>query len=222
MDLIKITAEQADAVLTRWTGLTLAETDALNMGSFSYLSDYDAYYHFHGDTNAPGSVCFYAGERSGDTVTLYYQPEQCGVYLVDTAGSGEEVWAKVTVEPQSGGGLRILSYQICGRPDDLLGVTRPLTGEELAFFNTEFFNHDTDVDGVVRANPHNQFLTCLYNVPQEINLYDLFYDGGGVRRRPVRRSWNSWGCWRRTAARSAPPTSSPGRIWTLSCWRTPV
>lgn len=184
VDLIKITAEQADAVLTRWTGLTLAETDALNMGSFSYLSDYDAYYHFHGDTNAPGSVCFYAGERSGDTVTLYYQPEQCGVYLVDTAGSGEEVWAKVTVEPQSGGGLRILSNQICGRPDDLLGVTRPLTGEELAFFNTEFFNHDTDVDGVVRANPHNQFLTCLYNVPQEINLYDLFYDGGGVREAP--------------------------------------
>lgn len=99
VDLIKITAEQADTVLTRWTGLTLAETDALNMGSFSYLSDYDAYYHFHGDTNAPGSVCFYAGECSGDTVTLYYQPEQCGVYLVDTAGSGEEVWAKVTVEP---------------------------------------------------------------------------------------------------------------------------
>ena len=54
----------------------------------------------------PAHVCFYAGERSGDTVTLYYQPEQCGVYLVDTAGSGEEVWAKVTVEPQSGGGLR--------------------------------------------------------------------------------------------------------------------
>lgn len=184
VDLIRITAEQADTVLTRWTGLTLAETDALNMGSFSYLSDYDAYYHFHGDTNAPGSVCFYAGECSGDTVTLYYQPEQCGVYLVDTAGSGEEVWAKVTVEPQPDGGLRILSNQICGRPDDLLGVTRPLTGEELAFFNTEFFNHDTDVDGVVRANPHNQFLTCLYNVPQEINLYDLFYDGGGVREAP--------------------------------------
>lgn len=117
-------------------------------------------------------------------MTLYYQPEQCGVYLVDTAGSGEEVWAKVTVEPQPDGGLRILSNQICGRPDDLLGVTRPLTGEELAFFNTEFFNHDTDVDGVVRANPHNQFLTCLYNVPQEINLYDLFYDGGGVREAP--------------------------------------
>lgn len=181
VDLIRITAEQADTVLTRWTGLTLAETNALNMGSFSYLSDYDAYYHFHGDTNAPGSVCFYAGERSGDTVTLYYQPEQCGVYLVDTAGSGEEVWAKVTVEPQPDGNLRILSNQICGRPDDLLGVTRPLTGEELAFFNTQFFNSQTtNESGGVQHTLHNQFLTCLYAGPQDINLFDLFYNGAGT------------------------------------------
>lgn len=181
VDLIRITAEQADTVLTRWTGLTLAETDALNMGSFSYLSDYDAYYHFHGDTNAPGSVCFYAGECSGDTVTLYYQPEQCGVYLVDTAGSGEEVWAKVTVEPQPDGNLRILSNQICGRPDDLLGVTRPLTGEELAFFNTQFFNSQTTNEfGGVQPTLHNQFLTCLYAGPQDINLFDLFYNSAGT------------------------------------------
>ena len=185
VDLIRITAKQADAVLTRWTGLTLAETDALNMGSFSYLSDYDAYYHFHGDTNAPGSVCFYAGECSGDTVTLYYQPEQCGVYLVDTAGSGEEVWAKVTVEPQPDGNLRILSNQICGRPDDLLGVTRPLTGEELAFFNTQFFNSQTTNEfGGVQHTLHNQFLTCLYDSPQSINLFDLFYNGIGTWEAP--------------------------------------
>ena len=90
VDLIKLTAEQADHVLVRWIGLPLAETDALNMGSFAYLANYDAYYHFHGDTNALSDVCFYAGERSGDTVTLYYQPEQCGVQLMDTAGSGDE------------------------------------------------------------------------------------------------------------------------------------
>ncbi len=56
VDLIKITAEQADHVLTRCAGsiCPLAETDALSMGSFSYLANYDAYYHFHGDTNAPG------------------------------------------------------------------------------------------------------------------------------------------------------------------------
>lgn len=184
VDLIRITAEQADAVLTRWTGLTLAETDALNMGSFSYLSDYDAYYHFHGDTNALYDVCFYAGERSGDTVTLYYQPEQCGAQLVDTAGSGEEVWAKVTVAPQPGGGFQIRSNQLCARPDALLS-SRPLTGEELTFFNTQFFNSQTtNKSGGVQATLHNQFLTCLYGSPQNINLFDLFYNGVGTWEAP--------------------------------------
>ena len=177
VDLIKITAEQADHVLVRWVDLTLAEADALNMGSFAYLANYDAYYHFHGDTNAPYDVCFYAGERSGDTVTLYYQPEQCGAQLVDTAGSGEEVWAKVTVAPQPGGGFQLRSNQLCARPDALLS-SRLLTGEELAFFNTQFFNSQTtNESGGVQATLHNQFLTCLYADPQDINLFDLFYNG---------------------------------------------
>ena len=184
VDLIKITAEQTDHVLVRWVDLTLAETDALNMGSFAYLANYDAYYHFHGDTNALGDVCFYAGERSGDTVTLYYQPEQCGVYLMDTADSGEEVWAKVTVAPQSGGGFQFRSNQLCARPDALLS-SRPLTGEELAFFNTQFFNSQTTNEfGGVQPTLHNQFLTCLYAGPQDINLFDLFYNGVGTWEAP--------------------------------------
>lgn len=184
VDLIKITAEQTDHVLVRWVDLTLAETDALNMGSFAYLANYDAYYHFHGDTNVLSDVCFYAGERSGDTVTLYYQPEQCGVYLMDTADSGEEVWAKVTVAPQSGGGFQLRSNQLCARPDALLS-SRPLTGEELAFFNTQFFNSQTTNEfGGVQPTLHNQFLTCLYAGPQDINLFDLFYNGAGTWEAP--------------------------------------
>ena len=94
VDLIKITAEQADHVLVRWVDLTLAETDALSMGSFAYLANYDAYYHFHGDTNAPGYVQFYAGEQEGDAIALYYRAED--FHLVDTAGSGASrstVWS---------------------------------------------------------------------------------------------------------------------------------
>ncbi len=184
VDLIKLTAEQTDHVLVRWVDLTLAETDALSMGSFAYLANYDAYYHFHGDANAPGDVCFYAGERSGDTVALYYQAEQCGVHLVDTAGSGEEVWAKVTVAPQPDGGFRILSNQLCAQPDALLS-SRPLTGGELAFFNTQFFNSQaTNEFGGVQKTLHNQFLTCLYGSPQDINLFDLFYNGVGTWEAP--------------------------------------
>lgn len=52
---------------------------------------------------------------------------------------------------------------------------RPLTGEELAYFNEEFFNQDTG-----SASIHNQFLTSLYEKPEDIDLYELFYCGTGL------------------------------------------
>ena len=176
VDLLKITTEQVDYVLTAWLGLTLAETDARSMGSFTYLADYDAYYHFHGDTNAPGYVQFYAGEQEGDAIALYYRAED--FFLVDTSGSGEEVWAKVTVEPQADGGFHILSNKLCDRPDRL--APQPLTEEELAYFNNDFFNGEmTADDGQTYSNLHNQFLTCLYADPREINMLELLYNGVG-------------------------------------------
>lgn len=55
----------------------------------------------------------------------------------------------------------------------------PLTGDELAYFNEEFFNNDT-VDNVVGLNIHNQFLTSLYERPEDIDLFELFYCGTGL------------------------------------------
>ena len=176
VDLVKVSAGQVDDVLTKWLGLSLAETDARSMGSFTYLADYDAYYHFHGDTNAPGYVQFYAGEQEGDAIALYYRAED--FHLVDTAGSGEEVWAKATVEPQSDGGFHILSNKLCDRPDRL--APQPLTEAELAYFNNDFFNGEmTADDGQTYSNLHNQFLTCLYADPREINMFNLLYNGVG-------------------------------------------
>ena len=56
---------------------------------------------------------------------------------------------------------------------------RALTGDELAYFNEEFFNNDT-VDNVVGLNIHNQFLTSLYERPEDIDLQELFYCGTGL------------------------------------------
>lgn len=72
LDLIKLPAWDVDAVLKQYTGLTLEQTQALGMGAFHYLADYDAYYAFHGDTNARGGVVFSLGVRQGDLVRLYY------------------------------------------------------------------------------------------------------------------------------------------------------
>ena len=54
----------------------------------------------------------------------------------------------------------------------------PLTGEELAFFNEQFFNHAYNTG----INMHNQFLCCLYEQPEDIDLFELFYNGTGDDR----------------------------------------
>ena len=47
---------------------------------------------------------------------------------------------------------------------------RPLTAEELAVFNQEFFNGD-------HINLRNQFLSSLYEAPGQIDLFELLYLG---------------------------------------------
>lgn len=47
---------------------------------------------------------------------------------------------------------------------------RALTEEEIAVFNTEFFNDET-------SNMNNMLLAGEYNRPEEIDLLQLFYNG---------------------------------------------
>ena len=67
-----LTTAQMDAVLEEYLGLTLAETNQVGLDGFTYLPEYDSYYHFHGDTNYRGSVAFTGGERNGNLVRLTY------------------------------------------------------------------------------------------------------------------------------------------------------
>lgn len=173
VDMTKLPAADVDAVLKEYTGLTLAETQALGMGGFNYLAEYDAYYHFHGDTNAPGTIFIRVGEREGDTVRLYYDS---GVYLKE---SFADRWACVTLESRGNGGYWFVSHQLCDRPDHLLPEVQALNGDELAYFNEEFFNGDT-ANNIVGINIRNQFLASLYEKPEDIDLYELFYCGTGT------------------------------------------
>ena len=68
----KITRQEMDAVLLEHTGLTLEETNLVGLGDFTYLPEYDAYYHTHGDTNYR-SVTFTSGQRRGDYIQLYWK-----------------------------------------------------------------------------------------------------------------------------------------------------
>ena len=56
--------------------------------------------------------------------------------------------------------------------------SRPLTGSELKYFNEEFFNGKS-------FNIHNQFLNSLYDAPEKIDLFELFYCGIPDREIPA-------------------------------------
>ena len=80
-----LTTAQIDAVLEEYLGLTLEETNQVGLDSFTYLPEYDSYYHFHGDTNYRASVTFQSGERSGDLVRLTYDD----TFMADGSGPAQ-------------------------------------------------------------------------------------------------------------------------------------
>lgn len=112
-DLVKCPREQMDAVLRENLGLGLEDTDQWGLDQFTYLEEYDAYYHFCGDTNYPGEVTFTSGEWKDGKILLYYTGEYFPV-LSDGDGSWifpeeAEIPACVTLEPQKDGGYRFLT-----------------------------------------------------------------------------------------------------------------
>lgn len=68
----KISGTEMDAVLTGHMGISLADTPKIGLEKFTYLKEYDAYYHFHGDTNYRMKITFASGEREGETIRLFY------------------------------------------------------------------------------------------------------------------------------------------------------
>lgn len=52
----------------------------------------------------------------------------------------------------------------------------PLTGQELRYFNLDFFN-GTDVYGNETMNIRNQFLASTYERPEDVGLLEIFYSG---------------------------------------------
>ena len=82
VDLTKFTKTEADAALLEYTGLTLEETNRVGLDTFRYFPQYDAYYLFHGDTNAVPIPDFFAGEREGSMIRLYYEDFRFGGYGV--------------------------------------------------------------------------------------------------------------------------------------------
>ena len=74
----KISRANMDVVLLEYTGLTAEDTEEIGLNDFTYLKEYDAYYHYHGDTNYRAKVNFSGGSCEGDIVRLFYNDSFMG------------------------------------------------------------------------------------------------------------------------------------------------
>ena len=100
----KVTAEEVDRILTQYAGLTLEQTNKVNLDYTEYSADYNAYYWMHGDTNYPGDLYFSAGTRAGKEIKLYQNS-------LFSPG-----WYCVTLEEQGAGSYWFKANQECEKP----------------------------------------------------------------------------------------------------------
>src|SRR5699024_7826938 len=103
--LHKLSLENIDAVLTQYTGLTLAETEGIGMTKFSYQEVYEAYYRCHGDSNYLTWLNSAAGRRQGDLIHLYYKNPP-----------GGSRWGCGTLRDLGGGNYWFVSNQPSEKP----------------------------------------------------------------------------------------------------------
>ena len=104
-DLTKCPAKEINQILLSNTNRTLAEFNGVGLENFTYLAEYDAYYHFHGDTNYWNNVHIVSGERKDGLICLYYE---------DTFMPNG--WKCVTLRNTPSGEYLFVSNTPCERP----------------------------------------------------------------------------------------------------------
>lgn len=97
----KISRANIDAILTKYMGLILEDTEKIGLENFTYLEEYDAYYIYHGDTNYRMTVSFSGGEREGNIIRLFYDD----LFMCD----GKKV---LTLQEQDGGYLFVSNEKL--------------------------------------------------------------------------------------------------------------
>lgn len=107
VDEEKLSTAGIDAFLQQNTGTSLAKSNKRGLDQFLYLEELDAYYHLHGDTNAPTDIFFSYGEREGNLIKLYY--DASGQFLEGDFAQG---WACLTLEEYPGEPLDGFAYHI--------------------------------------------------------------------------------------------------------------
>ena len=101
-DILPVSA--MDEVLRQYTGKGFQDMDMTTLKGFDYPEE-GYYTHAHGDTNFATEIQVFAGEREGDTVTLYY-----------TLLWAPSDWHRLTLQEGEDGSYQFRSNLPCEKP----------------------------------------------------------------------------------------------------------
>lgn len=76
LDICKVTTDEMDAILQKYLGMTLEETNKIGIDGLYYLEEYDAYYSVAGDTEYMRYDMDYGWKNVNGTITIEYTHDQ--------------------------------------------------------------------------------------------------------------------------------------------------
>ncbi len=171
--LIKLNSETIRSLIHKYTGRSSfsisVRGDVFSPVDYMYLDGYDAYYQLFdpGFNQRSISLTNGSGEQDGDLIHFYYHGSISNG-LRSFSGS-----FCLTLKEQPGGGYWFVSNKLLENQNE--NSFHSLTADELAYFNGDFF---TEPYGIGQNNLRAQFLTSLYDRPDDIDLFQLLYNGG--------------------------------------------
>lgn len=167
LDEVKTTVQEMNSILKKYTGLTLEETNKINISSLYYLEEYDAYYNVAGDTEY-SRYDFVAGWINEDgTITLKYydalstlgeshqvtlREEDGNYYFVSNVGVKNKVVVDVSAEDSE---LTLMQKVLLNKASyngtlwigEVDGIYWSESNDDYWKY-VNFFNVDLDRDGV--------------------------------------------------------------------------
>ena len=172
LDVSKTTKQDMENILQRYLGMSLEETNKVNLYKLYYLEEYDAYYHIAGDSVLI-QISIVDGWKEDETGNIILQ------YFDALSGNPTDLY-QVTLKLVKGNYCFVSNVKLSGdgsvdiNQGDNETPVNLVSRELLQWFSTEYFNND-------RKNfIANQFLTDVYTTKQDINLYELFYNGAKI------------------------------------------
>lgn len=172
LDVSKTAKHDMEAVLEKYLGMSLEETNKVNLNKLYYLESYDAYYKIAGDT-VTSKYYFTKGWKEDETgnIILHYfdalngNPEDLYMLTLKLVNGNYQFVSNVSMT----GNNKVEDSQ--GEEENAINL---ISEDLMQHIVGEYFKSYTF------QCIASHFLTDVYTTPEDINLYELFYNGSYI------------------------------------------